>query len=140
MTADHQQLREALGAYVFGALDPAARRDVERHLDGCRDCTDELARLTPLPGLLGRVDASILEHPPADEPVPETLLPALSREVRRAQRRRLLTAAGTAAAAAAAVVAVSVPVVLSESGGAEDALPGAGTSSVAPDTVTRVIV
>ena len=126
-------------AYVLGALAPADRLAFERHLAGCAECTRAVRELAGLPGLLGRVDASILEHPPADEPVPETLLPALSREVRRAQRRRLLTAAGTAAAAAAAVVAVSVPVVLSETGGAEEPPPGPGTSSVAPDAVARAM-
>lgn len=109
MTADHQQLREALGAYVFGALDPAARRDVERHLDGCRDCTDELARLTPLPGLLGRVSeqearADLLVPPP-------DLLDGVIRRL-TAQERRLRTqvrrwrAAAVAACLAALVAAV----------------------------------
>lgn len=58
MTPEHQQLREALGAYVLGAIDPGERRQLERHLSECRACTDELARLSPLPGLLGRVSES----------------------------------------------------------------------------------
>jgi len=55
MTPEHQQQREALAAYVLGALDPAERRALEQHLSDCRECTAELTRLTPLPGLLGRV-------------------------------------------------------------------------------------
>lgn len=51
----HQQQREALASFVVGALDPAERREIEQHLQSCRSCTDELARLTPLPGLLARV-------------------------------------------------------------------------------------
>lgn len=55
MSSEHAQHREALAGYVLGALEPPERRTVERHVAECRDCADELARLTPLPGLLGRV-------------------------------------------------------------------------------------
>jgi hypothetical protein len=41
-----------LGAYVLGALAPAERSVMERHLPDCRECTAELLTLTPLPGLL----------------------------------------------------------------------------------------
>ncbi len=101
-------------AYVLGALSPGGRLDFERHLDACEDCTRAVRELAGLPGLLGRVDASILEHPPADEPLPDTLLPSLSREVRRTRRRRALVAVGSAAAA---LVAVIVPVVAWQAGG-----------------------
>ena len=94
------------GAYVLGALSPAERADFERHLGGCEDCTQAVAELAGLPGLLGRVDPAVLEQPEADEP-PATLLPALFREVRRSRRRRALVTAGVAAAAA---VLVAVPV------------------------------
>ena len=112
MTPEHQQLREALGAYVIGALDPAARRDVERHLDSCRVCTNDLARLTPLPALLGRVSeqearADLLVPPP-------DLLDGVIRRL-TAQERRLRTQvrrwrAATVAACLAALVAVVVAV------------------------------
>ena len=72
-----------------------------------------MRELAGLPGLLGRVDARVLEQPPADEPVPDTLLPALSREVVRSGRRRTLAAAGLAAAVVA-VVAVGAPVVVNQ--------------------------
>jgi hypothetical protein len=100
------------GAYVLGALSPAERLDFERHLEGCDDCTRAVRELAGLPGLLGRVDVSVLEHPAVDEPLPDTLLPALSREVRRDRRRRSFVAA--ALAAAAVVVAVMVPPVVSQ--------------------------
>lgn len=108
----HQQLREALGAYVAGALDPAERRDVERHLDGCRECTGELARLSPLPGLLGRVSEqearADLLVPPAD--LLDGVIRRLTAQERRlrAQVRRWRVAA--AAACLAALVAVVVAV------------------------------
>jgi anti-sigma factor RsiW len=57
VTPEHLQLREALGAYVLGALDPAERRRVEHHLSECEQCAAELTRLSPLPGLLSRVTA-----------------------------------------------------------------------------------
>lgn len=55
MTPGHSDLRESLGAYVLGALDPADRRRLEQHLSECVDCTDELTGFSALPGLLGRV-------------------------------------------------------------------------------------
>ena len=76
------------GAYVLGALSPAERLEFERHLPGCDECTRSVRELAGLPGLLGRVDASDLEDHLVDEPVPETLLPALAREVRRTRFRR----------------------------------------------------
>ncbi len=92
------------GAYVLGALLPADRQEFERHLPGCADCTRAVGELAGLPGLLGRVAASVVEGREVDAPVPATLLPALSREVRHARRRRTGAAAGLAAAAAVAVV------------------------------------
>ena len=98
------------GAYVLGALSPAERLDYERHLPGCGDCTRAVGELAGLPGLLGRVDARLVEDPPATDPVPDTLLPALFREVRRRHRRRNVAAVGLAAAGlAAATVALLGP-------------------------------
>ena len=114
-------------AYVLGALSPVERLDFERHLGGCDDCTRAVRKLAGLPGLLGRVEASVLKHPPVDEPVPDTLLPTLSREVRRARRRRTLAAAGLAAA----VAAVIAPVVVSQVGDGDAStrdVPGASSS------------
>ncbi|WP_107766880.1 anti-sigma factor family protein [Nocardioides terrigena] len=111
-------------AYVLGALSPGDRLALERHLPGCESCTRAVREVAGLPGLLDRVDAGLLEHPPADEPLPDTLLPALTRSVRRSGRRRTLVAAGLAAAFAA--VAFGVPALLS---GGDD---GREPSSVAP--------
>lgn len=121
------------GAYVLGALAPGERLDFERHLAGCEDCTRAVRELAGLPGLLGRVDAGVLEHPPADQPVPDTLLPALSREVGRGRRLRTLAAAGVAAAVAA-VVAVSVAVGISQVDREDGTTPGAAESSTEPST------
>ena len=91
------------GAYVLGALAPAERLLFERHLPGCAECSRSVQELAGLTGLLSRVSPDVLESPPVDEPVPETLLPTLLREVRRAQRRRTWVTAGLAAAAALVV-------------------------------------
>jgi hypothetical protein len=115
-------------AYVLGALSPTERLDFERHLPECAECTRAVRELAGLPGLLGRVDPRQLEDAPVDEPVPDTLLPALSREVRRARRRRTLVTSGLVAAAAA--VAVAVPaVVVSGSGSDDGAVPSPPGSS-----------
>jgi hypothetical protein len=90
------------GAYVLGSLSPAERREFEAHLDGCDACSRAVRDLAGLPGLLGRIGPDVLtESEP--EPVPETLLPRLSRAVRRRQQRRTWLTAGIAAAAAVAV-------------------------------------
>ena len=93
-------------AYVLGALSPVERLDFERHLVGCDECTRAVGELAGVPGLLGRVDPSVLEPSTADEPLPDTLLPTLSRAVRRTRSRRTRAAIGLAAAAVAALVAL----------------------------------
>lgn len=120
-------------AYVLGSLSPTDRLDFERQLPDCPDCTRAVRELAGIPGLLGRVEASVLEPPPAVEPVPDTLLPTLSREVRSARRRRAVVAAGAAAAA----VAVLVPVSLSLLGADEAAPQGAPSSSSEPSPVAH---
>jgi hypothetical protein len=120
-------------AYVLGALSPTERLDFERHLAGCPHCTRAVRELAGLPGLLGRVDASVLESSPETEPVPvpDTLLPSLSREVRRSRRQRTFAVAGLAAAVTA-VVAVAVPVAISQAGDDNAAAPNGTTSGTTP--------
>lgn len=91
------------GSYVLGALAPAERLEFERHLEGCAECSSAVRRLAGLPGLLARVDPEVLTSPQVDEAPPDTLLPALVREVRRSRRRRGYALAGAAAAAATTV-------------------------------------
>ena len=123
-------------AYVLGALSPTDRLEFERHLSGCHECTRAVGELAGLPGLLGRVDASLLEHLPAVEPVPATLLPALSRAVRRGRRRRAFASAGLAAAA----VALIVPVVVAQVEGNDGADPvTAGPSSTPSGVASRAM-
>jgi Putative zinc-finger len=120
-------------AYVLGALAPGERLEFEKHLATCDDCTRSVQELAGLPGLLGRVDPKVLEQPPADEHAPDTLLPALSREVDRRRRRRTLVVAALAAAVVA-VLAVGAPMVVKEID--QDDAP----SAVAPRTEPRDVV
>jgi hypothetical protein len=76
----------------------------------------------------------VLEGPQPDAPAPDTLLPALSREVRRGRRQRSLAVAGLAAAVTA-VVAVAVPVAISQGGHDDTAGPSVSTSSTTPTGV-----
>jgi hypothetical protein len=106
--SDCNEIRQALGVYVVGAIDPAERSVVDAHLGDCLGCREELAGLAGLPALLGRVpleDAERLALGGEElEEAPTELLDALLAQVsarRRARRWRVVTAA-----AAAAVIAV----------------------------------
>lgn len=109
-TAGCREIRQALGVYVLGAIDPAERSIVDEHLATCPDCREELAKLAGLPALLRRVPLQEAEQLAAadadtDDGLPsEELLPSLvtrAAQVKRARRWR-----GLAAAAAAVVVAL----------------------------------
>jgi predicted lipoprotein with Yx(FWY)xxD motif len=111
-------IRLQLGVYVSGAITPADRAQVVRHLGACPRCRDELSGLASLPGLLLRpavaaaaysfdvaANGRSLEQPPLGR--------TLNLITRRRQRRRRLTAAAaaalTAAAAAGWATYLSVP-------------------------------
>lgn len=99
-----------LGVYVTGAIPPADRAVVVRHLASCERCRDELAGLAALPGLLRRLPAPAAAQPPgggAAAPGPEAGEPLLGRVLsriaaRRRRRRWALTAAAIVLAATAA--------------------------------------
>ena len=107
-----RNIRQLLGVYVVGAIDPAERTLVDDHLGTCPDCREELAGLAGLPALLGRVPAGDaerlilhsaevkdLEEPPAE------MLDSLIRRV--AERRAVRRWRSLAAAAAAVVIALA---------------------------------
>lgn len=102
------EVRQALGVYVLGAIDPAERSIVDAHLSQCLDCREELAGLAGLPALLGRVpyaDAERLALGDEElEEAPAELLDALLEQV--SSRRRARRWRGIAIAAAAAIIAV----------------------------------
>ena len=106
------------GSYVLGALSPSERREFEEHLAGCEACSRSVRELAGLPGLLARIDPSVLESPPSEETPPETLLPSLMWQVRRSRRRRTFATAGLAAAAAV-VVTIGAAVTVGVNGGGD---------------------
>jgi hypothetical protein len=122
------------GAYVLGALSPEDRVAFERHLSGCEECARSVRELAGLPGLLARVPVEIVDPDEEPLPVPETLLPALVRQVRQRQRRRTWITGGlVAAAAAVAVGAVGVA-----TAGNDDAPPSAAPPATSATTAAAV--
>jgi len=109
--------RQALGVYVLGAIDPAERSQVDKHVTGCRECRDELAGLAGLPALLSRVSADEIgrisredaEPLPADAAPPEdfveSLLSLTAARRRRNRRWQVVAAAAAVVIAAAGAVA-----------------------------------
>lgn len=125
-------------AYVLGSLSPAERLEFERHLAGCEECTRSVRELAGLPGLLGRIDPAVLEESPDREPLPDTLLPALLGQVRRARRRRTTVTWALAAAAVAVIAALGVASL--GGGGQPEAAPPTTSSSsaVTEETMQQV--
>lgn len=105
MTAgsDCSRLRISLGVYVLGAIDPAERAEVDRHLSTCERCRNELASLAGLPAMLSRVSEEQLDQlgPPPEE-LFESIVAEANRESRTRRRRTVLW---QIAAAVALVVA-----------------------------------
>ncbi|MBO3747317.1 zf-HC2 domain-containing protein [Streptosporangiaceae bacterium NEAU-GS5] len=90
-------MRLSLGVYVLGAVDHEEATRVEAHLDRCPECAAELAELSGLPPLLGRVsaeDVAVASRPPAV--VLDRLLTSTAQRQRRS--RFLLTAAASVVA------------------------------------------
>ena len=105
-----REIRQLLGVYVVGAIDPAERSLVDEHLGSCASCRDELAGLAGLPAMLSRVPmaevarmgGNVVSLPDAAEPSPELLNSLLKRV---AVKRRSRMWRGVASVAAAAAVA-----------------------------------
>ncbi|HEV2377347.1 MAG TPA: zf-HC2 domain-containing protein [Streptosporangiaceae bacterium] len=88
-------IRAELGVYVLGAISPADRARVDRHLASCPSCRDGLAGLAGLPGLLAKVpphEATAWLHD-TSESLPGHVLDVLLRRVTRIRERRRLIAA-----------------------------------------------
>jgi anti-sigma factor RsiW len=79
-------VREQLGGYTLGALEPAEHEAVAEHLARCPQCAAEQARLAGLPALLAHAEG--LEIPPAPPAVEERVLDRIAQERGAARRRR----------------------------------------------------
>lgn len=107
-----RSLRELLGVYVVGAIEPAERSLVDAHLNCCHNCREELAGLAVLPALLHRVTLDEAEHllgaeAPGEDGLAEPshdMLPALLGQVTARRRSRRLRAVFTVAAVTLAVI------------------------------------
>jgi hypothetical protein len=140
-----QHIRQLLGVYVLGAIDPAERSQVDAHLAGCAECREELAGLASLPALLGRVpfdevariagpDGSDPQRLPwaqspeeslADTGEPGDVIDLTPLLGRIAHRRRMNRWRGAVAAAAVALIAAGAAI------GATHLSGGGSTPSVA---------
>jgi hypothetical protein len=126
-----REIRQLLGVYVVGAIDPSERATVDAHLADCHSCCEELGGLAGLPALLGRVSLADAERlsegghgqPDMHEP-PAELLNELLRQVavrRRTRRwRSLVTLAAAVAIAAGGTAAVFSAVQPHASDGGQD--------------------
>ncbi|MEP6816828.1 MAG: zf-HC2 domain-containing protein [Marmoricola sp.] len=96
MSTEHDRLRELLGPYVLGGLDPADRAQLESHLTTCPSCREELAAYAGLPALLRLGDGPASDS--AVEPDPGALTRTLDSVRSERRRRRRLAVFGAAAA------------------------------------------
>jgi Putative zinc-finger len=98
------QARQELGVYLLGAIEPAQRALVDRHLPACAPCRAELAGLAELPALLRRVPAEeVWRLPPDAVPPPGPSLAALAGRVSGIRRRRWRLTAAAAVTAGSGV-------------------------------------
>jgi len=119
-------VREELGAYVLGALEPAEAEAISAHLETCAECRAERDRLAALPPLLDLVSDAAADDPATlapPEPLEATVLRGF-RERPPAPRRRFglagrLPRPAIAALGAAAGVALTM-LVLTLAGTFED--------------------
>ncbi len=141
-------IREMLGAYVLGALEPEETEEVRRHIETCPACTEEYAQLRPLPGLLDLVSveevttsvpgptAGVQGESRAAWPLPtdrqwHALVGRAERE--RSGRRRRALAATAGAVAAAGLLAFFGAFALRDGGdGSPTATPSPTSSATAP--------
>ncbi len=104
-----EEVRESAAVALLMRTEQDA--DVTEHLAGCDLCRAELARLAPLPGLLGMLEADDLAAAdPAGTQLLDRLLAAATRE-----RHRLRTRVLAVAAAFILVLAVPLAVLVAKS-------------------------
>src|SRR5262252_9676729 len=109
--AECRQIRQALGVYVLGAIDPAERAQVDEHLAACLECREELASLAGLPAMLRKVPVVEAERLAASDSEAGTEVPSeqMLRSLvgRTVNVRRIHRWRTVAAAAAVAIMALA---------------------------------
>ncbi|MER5395024.1 zf-HC2 domain-containing protein, partial [Saccharopolyspora sp. NPDC002686] len=96
MNEEHAAIRELLGAYVLGGLDPDERRQLEEHLGRCAECREELSGYAGLPGLLHRAGPPPEPVEPPESMWAELILKARTERPASPRKRRWLLAAAAA--------------------------------------------
>jgi hypothetical protein len=83
---EHTSYREEVGAYLLGALTDLERQALERHMEDCAECREEVERLRPAADALPR-SVEQLEPPPS---LKASLMEVVEREAseRSGARRR----------------------------------------------------
>ena len=135
-------VRSQLGVYLTGAITPADRAVVVRHLATCADCRAELAGLAALPALLRRPparaaaqSAALADGAAGREPGEALLGRLLRRMARRRRRNRWLLAAAAFVLAAVAGIGWGLRPAGPQAPATESAVPILGTLSAGGVTV-----
>jgi hypothetical protein len=111
MTFTCAGVRLELGIYLLGAIEPRDRAIVQRHLDACAGCREELASLAGLPALLRRIsdaESVLASAGPGEDDAPLPPAALLSRTARIRHRHRALATAAAAGMIAGTAAAVSL--------------------------------
>jgi hypothetical protein len=75
---EHTSYQEEIGAYLLGALTDLERQALERHMEGCAECREEVERLRPAADALPRSVEQV--EPPAS--LKASLMHVVEREAR----------------------------------------------------------
>lgn len=126
MSPEHREIRESLGSWAMGHLEPAERERVDLHLETCPECRAEARSLEKTGLMLELVDPAVVDSLAEPLPVPPPELEArvmegLTEEVpnpegkgrrpdthREGRRRWIVLPAAGALAAVAAIALVLV--------------------------------
>lgn len=104
--AEHRQLRDLLGAFTLGHLDPDNAAALQAHLDGCSTCRGELEEIAPLATALRGVDPARLGDIGAPSPdLGQRIFDEVGEQRSQRDQSRLAGRAVVGAVAAAALVA-----------------------------------
>ena len=146
--ADHRAWEEELAAYVLGALDPAEREAVERHIAGCERCRGDLRWIGAAVEVL---PASVEPHQPPAR-LRRRLLAAVRAEARAADGSatvlggwrdavaRTLRPGLASAAVAVLVVGGAIGYVAGQSGGVDETTVTARATEAAPRGAEATVV
>jgi hypothetical protein len=104
-----RSMRELMGAYVLGSLEPDQRSALVAHLDGCPECRAEVAELATVARALPLADPLRSgERPLPPDHLEGALLDRIASERVEARRSRFRRASVTGLAAVALVAAIVV--------------------------------